>query len=79
MKVSMASIVSAEKQNALVNFAYVCVARDFIRLVRRMNPRPDLQPFFDELLAFLADNLPSDVPLPPLDLAELGCEFLFGI
>lgn len=71
----MAAMVFSQEQDALGNFTYACTAVDFIRLVHRTNPGADLQPFFDELLAFLADNPPSDIPLTLLDLAELGCEF----
>lgn len=48
-------------------------------MVQRMTPGANLKPFFDELLAFLANNMPLTVPLPLLDLVEIGCEFPPGI
>lgn len=72
-------MVSAAEQKALGNFAYACVASDYIRLVRRTNPEVNLRPLFNELLTFLADNPLSDTLLPLLDLVELGCKFPAGI
>lgn len=63
----MAAMVSVDEQDTLGNFAYACVAGDFIRVVYRIFPGTDLKPLFYELLAYLADNPSSVIPLPLLN------------
>lgn len=75
LRVGMASMVSADEQDTLGNFAYACAAEDFIWVVHRTFPGTDLNPLFYEVLAYLADNPPLAIPLPLLDLVDLGCEF----
>lgn len=57
------------------NFSYACAVGDYIRLLHRTNPEVNLRPYFDDLLTFLEDNPPPDIPFPLLDLVELSCEF----
>lgn len=72
----MASMVSAEEQDALGNFAYICAIGETIWLVHRTLPGADFKPFFDDLLVYMANKPTPDIPLPLLDLVNLGCEFL---
>lgn len=74
----MASMVLMDEQDALGNYAYAYNLE--LHPVGAPNYyRGQSLALFYKLLAFLADNLPSDVPLPLLDLVELGSKFLAEI
>lgn len=55
---------SDEEQDAMGNFAYVCVAEDLIQAAHSSSPDFNLKPLFDELLGYLASCPPMTTPLP---------------
>lgn len=49
--------------------------RETFWLVHRTLLGVDLKLHFDDLLTYIAENLAPDLPLPLIDLVELGGEF----
>lgn len=77
-KAQLTGTVSAADSDDSANFTYVCATGDLIWAAPRSWPEVDLQPLFDELLGYLASCAPISLPLPLLDLVEMGCIFLPG-
>lgn len=75
VKAEMVGMVPTDEADDSANFTYVCATGDLIRAAHRSSPEFNLQPLFDNLLAYLASCPPMSMPLPLLDLVELGCVF----